>query len=127
MSYKLEGKEIENIRDGEIFSEPNPNRSIKVTKRADADITPVVDQENSYFAESDYRLPPIDLLDIPEISKRFVDEKLLETNAAILEQKLSDLGIKGQVVEIHPGPVITMYEITLAPGIPLRRVPEYRR
>jgi DNA segregation ATPase FtsK/SpoIIIE, S-DNA-T family len=32
------------------------------------------------------------------------------------------LGIKGQVVEIHPGPVITMYEITLAPGIPLRRV-----
>jgi len=122
LSYKLEGKEIENIRAGEIFSEPNPNRSIKVTKRADADITPVVDQENSYFAESDYRLPPIDLLDIPEISKRFVDEKLLETNAAILEQKLSDLGIKGQVVEIHPGPVITMYEITLAPGIPLRRV-----
>ena len=72
--------------------------------------------------ESDYRLPPIDLLDIPEISKRFVDEKLLETNASILEQKLGDLGIKGQVVEIHPGPVITMYEITLAPGIPLRRV-----
>jgi DNA segregation ATPase FtsK/SpoIIIE, S-DNA-T family len=98
------------------------NRSIKVTKRADAEIVPVQGYDSSYSVESDYRLPPIDLLDIPEISKRFVDEKLLETNASILEQKLGDLGIKGQVVEIHPGPVITMYEITLAPGIPLRRV-----
>ncbi|MFH0957592.1 MAG: DNA translocase FtsK, partial [Pseudomonadota bacterium] len=105
-------------------SEPDEpyNRSIKVTKRADAEILPAQGNESFDSPESDYRLPPIDLLDIPEISKRLVDEKLLETNASILEQKLGDLGIKGQVVEIHPGPVITMYEITLAPGIPLRRV-----
>lgn len=102
--------------------ETNSNRSIKVTKRADADIPMIIDQNYPDLIESDYRLPPIELLDIPEISKRYVDEKLLETNASILEQKLADLGIKGQVVEIHPGPVITMYEITLAPGIPLRRV-----
>ena len=100
----------------------NPVRPIKVTKRADLDLEPIQVEQTFGSTESDYRLPPIDLLDIPEQSKRFVDEKLLETNAGILEQKLGDLGIKGQVVEIHPGPVITMYEISLAPGIPLRRV-----
>ena len=100
----------------------NQVRPIKVTKRADLDLEPIQVEQTFGSTESDYRLPPIDLLDIPELSKRFVDEKLLETNAGILEQKLGDLGIKGQVVEIHPGPVITMYEISLAPGIPLRRV-----
>jgi S-DNA-T family DNA segregation ATPase FtsK/SpoIIIE len=39
-----------------------------------------------------------------------------------LEQKLADLGVRGKVVEIHPGPVITMYELSLASGIPLRKV-----
>ncbi len=107
---------------GGPLPEANPGRSIRVTKRADAEIAPMIHHQNSCSVESDYRLPPADLLDVPEISKRYVDEKLLETNAAILEQKLADLGIRGQVVEIHPGPVITMYEITLAPGIPLRRV-----
>ncbi|MFA6221803.1 MAG: DNA translocase FtsK [Desulfomonilaceae bacterium] len=100
----------------------NQVRPIKVTKRADLDLEPIQVEQTFGSTESDYRLPPIDLLDIPEQSKRFVDERLLETNAGILEQKLGDLGIKGQVVEIHPGPVITMYEISLAPGIPLRRV-----
>lgn len=119
-SFKKGPQEVSPI--GESLPEASLGRSIKVTKRADADIAPIIDQQKSYSVESDYRLPPADLLDVPEISKRFVDEKLLETNASILEQKLADLGIKGQVVEIHPGPVITMYEITLAPGIPLRRV-----
>ena len=119
-SFKKGPQEVSLI--GESLPEASLGRSIKVTKRADADIAPIIDQQKSYSVESDYRLPPADLLDVPEISKRFVDEKLLETNASILEQKLADLGIKGQVVEIHPGPVITMYEITLAPGIPLRRV-----
>jgi S-DNA-T family DNA segregation ATPase FtsK/SpoIIIE len=122
LSQRFKKKLEETNLVGESLPETNLGRSIKVTKRADADVAPVIDQQNSYSVESDYRLPPVDLLDVPEISKRFVDEKLLETNATILEQKLADLGIKGQVVEIHPGPVITMYEITLAPGIPLRRV-----
>jgi S-DNA-T family DNA segregation ATPase FtsK/SpoIIIE len=69
-----------------------------------------------------YRLPSPDLLDEVPQSSRTVDEKLLARNAGILEQKLSDLGVEGQVVAIHPGPVITMYELNLAPGIPLRKV-----
>lgn len=117
-----ENHQTEKSRIHSSLSEKNGNRTIRVTKRADSDILPITGDQSRYSNDSDYRLPPVDLLDVPEISKRFVDEKLLEVNASILEQKLSDLGIKGQVVEIHPGPVITMYEISLAPGIPLRRV-----
>lgn len=99
-----------------------PPRPIKVTRRADEDIPRadvfVADNPNG----DDYSLPPIDLLDVPPPSSRAIDEKLMEQNAATLEQKLADLGVRGEVVEIHPGPVITMFELNLAPGIPLRRV-----
>ncbi len=99
----------------------DPPRPIKVTRRADEEI---VQPSTSPNIESpdDYALPPLDLLDRPPASTRTIDEKLLEENAAVLEQKLANLGVRGQVVEIHPGPVITMYELSLEPGIPLRRV-----
>ncbi len=96
-------------------------RPIRVTRRADEEMARA-DGRPSLVTDDDYRLPPADLLDMPPISTRAIDEKLLERNATVLEQKLADLGIKGEVVEIHPGPVITMYELTLAPGIPLRKV-----
>lgn len=100
---------------------PVSSRPIKVTQRADQNPAGV-DIEEIKLEDSDYQLPSLDLLDDPPASTRMVDEKLLEMNAGVLEQKLADLGIKGEVVEIHPGPVITMYELNLAPGIPLRRV-----
>jgi|GEM_PF-95480 len=97
-------------------------RPIRVTRRADEEIAPKRVAAGAGQQVDDYRLPPADLLDTPPDANRAIDEKLLERNAAIVEQKLADLGIKGEVVEIHPGPVITMYEINLASGIPLRRV-----
>ncbi len=97
-------------------------RPIRVTKRADEAIARTRARKKNSSTNDDFKLPPTDLLDAPPPSTRSVDEKLLEQNAATLEQKLQDLGIKGEVVEIHPGPVITMYELTLAPGIPLRKV-----
>jgi len=97
-------------------------RPIRVTRRADAEIARKEAPKADHGSADDYVLPPADLLDPPPSETRVVDEKLLENNAAVLEQKLLDLGIKGEVVEVHPGPVITMYELTLAPGIPLRKV-----
>ena len=43
-------------------------------------------------------------------------------NSNVLEKKLLDFGIDGQVVEVHPGPVITMYEFEPAPGVKLSRI-----
>ena len=97
-------------------------RPITVTKRADEVISTADINRDESSCNDDYKLPPLDLLDAPPRSGRSIDEKLLKQNADILEQKLADLGIKGEVVAIHPGPVITMYELNLAAGIPLRKV-----
>lgn len=69
-----------------------------------------------------YRLPPLDLLDAYEPQDHLPDRESLETNAHILEEKLADFGVQGQVVGINPGPVITMYEYAPAPGIKISRV-----
>ena len=98
------------------------SKLITVTRRADENISKTNKREEQVSAEDDYKFPPIDLLDSPSSSDRHVDKDLLESNAAILEQKLADLGVRGEVVAVHPGPVITMYELTLAPGVPLRKV-----
>ncbi len=72
---------------------------------------------------NDYQLPPISLLDKPRASERLnLDEELLERNAEILEGKLAHFGIDARVVAVRPGPVITTFEIELAPGIKVNRV-----
>jgi len=99
----------------------NAHPSVKVARRADEEISvaAAVDQPHN---SDPYVLPTADLLDEPPRSNRKVDQALLQQNAVILEQKLADLGVEGRVVAIHPGPVITMYELSLASGIPLRKV-----
>jgi DNA segregation ATPase FtsK/SpoIIIE, S-DNA-T family len=72
--------------------------------------------------EDHYELPPLDLLDTYETKDHLPDRDSLEANAHILEEKLADFGVQGQVVGINPGPVITMYEYAPAPGIKISRV-----
>ncbi len=70
----------------------------------------------------DYELPPLDLLDEPPAGGGPVDERILESNSRQLEAKLADFGVKGEVVEVAPGPVITTYEFMPAPGIKISKV-----
>jgi S-DNA-T family DNA segregation ATPase FtsK/SpoIIIE len=70
-----------------------------------------------------YKVPPISLLEEPppmEDSKQIRDE-ILESSG-ILEQKLADFGIQGRVVQVLPGPVITLYEFEPAPGVKVSRI-----
>lgn len=83
-------------------------------------------QEQSKFQISpvsgDFSLPPLSLLnDSPEESEEVEREAYL-SNARLLERKLLDFGVAGNVVEICPGPVITMYEFSPAPGIKINKV-----
>jgi S-DNA-T family DNA segregation ATPase FtsK/SpoIIIE len=81
-------------------------------------------QESLKFikAEDDFRTPPFSLLDTPPPAEKKLDNDALTTNARLLEKKLKDYGINGEVVEICPGPVITMYEFSPAPGIKISRI-----
>lgn len=64
-----------------------------------------------------YTLPPWDCLAEPEHGYSEIQEKFVREKAAVLEQALREFNIDAQVVEIDTGPVITMYEISLAPGV----------
>ena len=69
-----------------------------------------------------YQLPPLNLLAFPQTPTEGISEEAYRMNAQLLEDKLEDFGIQARVVEIHPGPVITLYELDLAPGIRVSRV-----
>jgi S-DNA-T family DNA segregation ATPase FtsK/SpoIIIE len=72
----------------------------------------------------DYRLPPLDLLSLPSrvATETKIDEGALEQNARLLETVLEDFGVKGQIVKVRPGPVVTLYELEPAPGTKASRV-----
>jgi len=70
-----------------------------------------------------YQLPPLDLLTAaPKSANPTVDKAALERNARLLESVLDDFNVKGQIVEVRPGPVVTMYELEPASGIKASRV-----
>ncbi len=70
-----------------------------------------------------YTLPSLDLLDPPpSVSVPKLDKAALEANARLLESVLDDFHVKGQIVAVRPGPVVTMYELEPAAGIKSSRV-----
>lgn len=69
-----------------------------------------------------YKLPPSELLDPPEGEQFKIDKDTLHANSLILQKKLEDFGVEGEVVAVRPGPVITMYEFKPAPGVKVRRI-----
>ena len=70
-----------------------------------------------------YQLPTVDLLARPpEKSRQPIDRAGLERNARLLETVLEDFNVRGDIVEVRPGPVVTMYELEPASGIKASRV-----
>jgi len=83
-----------------------------------------IEQTHFDFLErvGDYQLPPLTLLDQAEKRDTRVKRDSLIANARILEKKLADFGVEGRVIEVKPGPVITMYELEPAPGVKINRI-----
>ena len=68
-------------------------------------------------------LPSLGLLtNAPAGRTEAVDEEALARNARMLETVLEDYGVRGQIVQVRPGPVVTLYELEPAPGIKASRV-----
>ncbi len=68
-----------------------------------------------------YQIPSLKLLNSYEEMKRPTREELIE-RATLLEEKLSDFNITGKVTQVHPGPVVTMYEFEPSPGIKISKI-----
>ena len=72
----------------------------------------------------EFETPPLDLLDQPpEVPEHTsVTREGLERNADLLKTVLEDFGIRGEIIKVRPGPVVTLYELEPAPGIKSSRV-----
>ncbi len=103
---------------------PRPNliKKEKDKKKEDAKTAGVQETFEFIKAEGDFHTPPFSLLDVPPATEKTLDRDALTMNARLLEKKLKDYNIDGEVVEICPGPVITMYEFSPAPGIKISRI-----
>ena len=102
--------------------EPRPtviNDRIKPEKNK----RPQRERQPSLALGDTYRLPPLELLTPPPPpSNGTLDKASLERNARLLESVLEDFSVKGEIVEVRPGPVVTMYELEPASGIKASRV-----
>ena len=94
-----------------------------VVRANDQKKTKKAKQQTSLALGDDYELPPLDLLaEPPEDSHLQIDKAALERNARLLESVLEDFHVRGDIVEVRPGPVVTMYELEPASGIKASRV-----
>ncbi len=70
-----------------------------------------------------YELPSLNLLAAPRPSERAtLSKELIDANAQALETVLQDFGVRGEIINARPGPVVTLYELEPAPGIKSSRV-----
>lgn len=110
----------------------------RLKERLEHDPPKIVIEEPAVFEESEpepvqevlpfmselghYTSPPLNLLDDPPPDRPRVDPKSLAANSRLVEKKLYDFNVEGQVVEVNGGPVITMYEFEPAAGIKISRI-----
>ncbi len=81
-------------------------------------VTPPAITNNELKAE----LPSLELLERPDRTKNPIDENELEQVSRLVEVKLLEFGVKAEVVGVFPGPVITRFELKLAPGVKASKV-----
>jgi len=124
--------------DDEEYDAPEPARPAPAIVRRDLVETPVARPKPSKRAlasrqrsldlprtDAGFDLPPLELLtDGPDLpaDARAVNEEALHQNARLLEGVLEDFGVRGEIVKVRPGPVVTLYELEPAPGTKTSRV-----
>ncbi|MFB0875630.1 MULTISPECIES: DNA translocase FtsK 4TM domain-containing protein [unclassified Sphingobium] len=105
----------------QVSNEPKPPITIQSPKPAPVQRAMAPVSQDDLFGHSS--LPSPDLLNpIPANQGGKIDKAALERNARLLESVLDDFHVKGNIVEVRPGPVVTMYELEPAPGIKASRV-----
>jgi S-DNA-T family DNA segregation ATPase FtsK/SpoIIIE len=100
---------------------PMMRKPVPQSRQARAEAQPALSFEEG--TASGFELPPLSLLESPDDAPRqHLSDEALEENARMLETVLDDYGVKGEIVAVRPGPVVTMYELEPAPGLKASRV-----
>lgn len=69
-----------------------------------------------------YELPSMELLKLPDASSSRPPREDLLYDSSLIEKKLEDFGVEGKITQVHPGPIVTMYEFEPAPGVKINRI-----
>ncbi|SDK51394.1 DNA translocase FtsK [Paracoccus chinensis] len=97
-----------------------PARQLAPSRQAMAEAQPGLSYDSAAVA---YERPPLSLLAAPgTVERHTASPEALAENARMLEAVLDDYGVKGQITAVHPGPVVTLYELEPAPGLKASRV-----
>ncbi|HEY0439359.1 MAG TPA: DNA translocase FtsK, partial [Xanthobacteraceae bacterium] len=110
------------LPDDEIEAEEPaaPRASTRVERAAPKKPKPVA--RSTRQNEDEYELPPLTLLAAVKVEKAALSEAQIQENATALEGVLGDFGVRGEIINARPGPVVTLYELEPAPGIKSSRV-----
>src|SRR3989338_3155188 len=102
----------------------NKTKEPKIFERADTDKKAFPEDQLRFLkiSGSGFNPPPLSLLDAENQTSTPIDEEALKKSAQLLEMKLTDYDVQGRVTEIHPGPVITMYEFEPAAGTKVNKI-----
>lgn len=105
-------------------AEPDPRPAPVIADRQNAPSqAKPKERQSSLDLRDNFTLPSLDLLTpSPPSQGNVIDKAGLERNARLLENVLDDFHVKGSIIEVRPGPVVTMYELEPAPGIKASRV-----
>jgi len=109
-----------------VIREPEtvPAKPVKVIEKKIDKKKALANQEAFEFLEPSgtYHPPSLNLLDHEGEVAKPVDKDALMMNARLLEKKLLDFNVEGDVSEVKPGPVVTMYEFAPAPGVKVNKI-----
>jgi S-DNA-T family DNA segregation ATPase FtsK/SpoIIIE len=116
---------------GADIEEPDDRPDQELDQESDEDVEIVAPQAKRKPAKAKpasrrgngYELPPLTLLAAPKATDRFApSQESIKGTAASLEGVLQDFGVRGEIINARPGPVVTLYELEPAPGIKSSRV-----
>jgi S-DNA-T family DNA segregation ATPase FtsK/SpoIIIE len=122
---EMKRRRLQVARDRELIEKTRTRREIKIVVEQKQKPPPKHQPRQvkmPFISEGEFTLPPTDLLDEVSVSNKKIDSDALLMNAKILENKLRDFGVQGEVVEVQPGPVITMYEYKPGPGVKINKI-----
>jgi S-DNA-T family DNA segregation ATPase FtsK/SpoIIIE len=119
------------VEKGKKSKEKKERKKVKIALQGAAPISPSPPSrpvERPLFPEiekkGDYNFPPFNLLDPGKESEQ-IDKNELYEKKQVIEEKLREFKIEGEVKEYHPGPVITTYEFYPYPGVKVSQVASY--
>ena len=95
---------------------PKPGRKGRDAKQRKLDL---------HSPDDGFQLPPLELIDdapVGDGQSKKINEEGLQQNARFLEGVLDDFGVRGEILKVRPGPVVTLYELEPAPGTKTSRV-----